>query len=66
MSGCVVLPMLCLGSLRSLTLEFGEPVALAPGSSRGEFAAANLPVLARILEDQIRAHPDQWELWTKL
>lgn len=66
LSGCLVIPMLCLGNSRHLTIRFDAPVDLAQAGSREEFAAANLPRLVSNLESQILAHPDQWELWRRL
>ncbi len=66
LSGCAVVPMLCLGNQEASSITFGEPAALTPSRSREEFAQVNLPRLVRILEEHILEHPDQWELWVRL
>ncbi|OHE78422.1 MAG: hypothetical protein A2107_08515 [Verrucomicrobia bacterium GWF2_62_7] len=66
LSGCAVIPLLCLGNQIASSITFGEPVVLAPSQSREEFVKQNLPGLARKLEEQILEHPDQWEVWVRL
>lgn len=63
LSGCAVVPMLCLGDSSGFVIRFEEPVRLIDGTTHQEFAAHNLPPLVRWLEQQIREHPDQWDAW---
>ncbi len=66
LSGCAVVPMLCLGNQMSSSISFGEPFVMEPARVREEFVQVNLPVLVRMLEEQVLKHPDQWELWVRL
>lgn len=66
LSGCAVLPMLCLVSQRTPSICFEEPFPLHRGASAEEFVALNLPVLVDKLERQIKEFPEQWELWARL
>lgn len=66
LSGCAVLPMLCLGNQREPSILFDEPFTLQPAASAEEFALLNLPLLAAKLEHQIKQYPEQWEMWTRL
>jgi lauroyl/myristoyl acyltransferase len=63
LSGCAVVPMLCLGDSDGFSIEFGEPAPLNRDVAPEAFAAANLPELIAGLETTILANPDQWELW---
>lgn len=65
-SGCAVVPMLCTGSLAGCRIAFGEPLRLTPVPDRAAFAAANLPLFVRTLENQIREAPEEWDLWARL
>ena len=66
LSGCAVVPMLCTGSLAGCRIAFGEPLRLTPAPDRAAFAAANLPLLVRVLENQIMQAPEEWDLWARL
>ena len=63
LSGCSVLPMLCLGNSSGLVIRFDEPVKLVPAASEEEFISRNLPNLVRMLEAQIIEYPDAWDAW---
>ena len=63
LSGCAIVPMVCAGDARRLLIRFDEPFRLEPRDEPGEFIAANLPRLVRIMESQIVNYPEQWELW---
>jgi KDO2-lipid IV(A) lauroyltransferase len=63
LSGCSVVPMLCVGGSRELEVSFEEPVRLEYEPDRSRFVAANLLRLVGHLESQIARHPDQWEYW---
>jgi lauroyl/myristoyl acyltransferase len=64
-TGCCIVPMLCLGNSRDLTVVFKDPLDLEPGADQHEFVSVNLPRMARTLESQILRYPDQWELWDR-
>lgn len=63
LSGCALVPMLCLGDRSRFAIRFDEPVRLIDGASHEEFIARNLPALVRRLEAQILEYPDQWDAW---
>ena len=63
LSGCAVIPMLCVGNSEDLTIAFDEPVSLEATSNKDQLVATNMPKLVKILETQILEHPDQWESW---
>jgi lauroyl/myristoyl acyltransferase len=65
LSGCAIVPMVCACNARRLLIRFDEPFHLEPRDETGEFLAANLPRLVRIMESQVLKYPDQWELWTR-
>lgn len=65
-SKCAVLPMFCGGCSTGLRIRFGAPPALPDSTSREEFARAHLSYFAKLFEEQIMSHPEEWELWTRL
>lgn len=66
LSGCAVLPMLCLGNLRHCAIRLGPPLELAAAESRQGFADANISRITNMLEEMIREKPEEWELWKRL
>jgi lauroyl/myristoyl acyltransferase len=66
LSKCSVIPMLCLGNQRAASITFEAPFVFEPAGSREEFASANLGRLVAQLEQQIREHSAEWEIWTRL
>jgi lauroyl/myristoyl acyltransferase len=64
-SGCAVVPMVCTGDASGFRIEFGEPIEMIPSNGADEFAAANLPVLAAVVEKQIQEHPEEWGRWIR-
>lgn len=66
LSGCAVVPMICVGDSQGFTVTFEEPIDLEPAATRNEYAITNLPKLVRRLEAQVYANPDQWEHWRRL
>lgn len=66
LSGCAVVPMLCLGNQSGFRIEFEEALRMTTAESREEFARLNVPALARALERQVLAHPEEWESWVRL
>jgi KDO2-lipid IV(A) lauroyltransferase len=63
LSGCAVVPMLCLGKSSSFRIVFEPALELAVASGRDEFVRANLPNFVRTIEKQIQSHPEEWEEW---
>lgn len=62
-SRCALVPMLCLGDSRRLTIIFDEPIDLDYGLSEDQFVSVNLPKLVDRVQSQIRQYPDQWDAW---
>jgi acyl carrier protein len=46
--------------VKAVGQEFGEALDMIQADGPDEFAAANLPVLARTVERQIHDHPEDW------
>lgn len=63
LSGCAVVPMLCLGRSSGFRIKFEAALDLVAASGREEFVRANLPNFVRSLEKQIQDHPEEWEEW---
>jgi len=63
LSGCAVIPLLCLGDSRGFTITFDEPANLTRDAGPEEFVTAGLPGLVADLESKILKHAQQWELW---
>jgi len=66
LSGCAVVPMLCLGRSSDLRIIFSPALDIVEARERDEFVDANLPTLVRCLERQIADHPAEWVLWALL
>jgi lauroyl/myristoyl acyltransferase len=64
LSGCAVVPMLCLGGSAGFRICFSPMLDAAKADSRDEWLAVNLPVFVRVLEKLIAGHPEEWRLWT--
>lgn len=65
LSGCAVIPMLCLGNGRGFRIVFSPPLDIANAPAPNEFAA-NLPAFAAAIERHITEHPEEWVLWNRL
>lgn len=65
MTGAPLVPMLCLGDSDGFEINFEAPIHLH-GRSDTEQRRARLVPLAQRLESWLLAHPEQWELWTRL
>ncbi|HEY1205752.1 MAG: lysophospholipid acyltransferase family protein [Bryobacteraceae bacterium] len=63
MSGCAVVPMLCLGRSSAFRIVFGPMLDIVPAPGRDEFIRANLPAFVETIEKQILDHPEEWEQW---
>jgi len=63
LSGCAMIPLLCLGDSRGFTITFDDPANLRHDAGSEEFVTANLPRLVADLESKILKHPREWELW---
>ena len=66
LSGCAVVPMLCLGRSKDLRIIFGPRLDIVDASGRDEFVAANLPSFVQTIENQIAENPEEWTLWMRL
>lgn len=63
LSGCAVIPMLCLGRSTGFHIRFSPMLRVVRAPSREEFVNANLPAFTEVFERQIADHPEQWRLW---
>jgi len=63
LSGCAVVPMLCLGRSSAFRIKFDPALDIAPASVGKEFVRANLPTFVQTIEKQIRDYPEEWEAW---
>lgn len=63
LSGCAVVPMLCLGRSDGFRIRFDPMLEIVPVTSRDGFVGANLPRFVTALERQIVANPEEWRLW---
>jgi lauroyl/myristoyl acyltransferase len=63
LSGCAVVPMLCVGRSTGFRIVFSPRLQLVMTATRDEFVAANLVTFVRVLEEQILNNPEQWTLW---
>ena len=65
LAACPLVPLLFLGDSRRLTIEFGKAHYLKNTPDRRSFAEANLTGILRILEEQIKSHPAEWDFWLR-
>jgi len=63
LSGCAVVPMLCLGRSSGFRIVFDPMLKIAQTDGRDEFIRTNLPTFVQAIERQISEHPDEWEQW---
>jgi lauroyl/myristoyl acyltransferase len=63
LSGCAVVPMLCLGRSDGFRIRFEPALEIVPATSRDAFVCANLPRFVTVMERQIIANPEEWRLW---
>jgi lauroyl/myristoyl acyltransferase len=66
LTGASIVPMLCLGNSTSFRVEFSEPIIPQRSDDATRFVGEYLPVIATGIESDIRDHPDEWELWTRI
>lgn len=66
LSGCPVIPMLCLGNSASFRIVFSPALNMVNAASPDEFIALNLPAFVATIERQIAEHPEEWILWNRL
>jgi len=64
LSGCAVVPMLCLGRSTAFRVIFGPLMDIVKAPGREAFIRDNLPTFVQTIEKQIRDHPGEWEQWT--
>ncbi len=63
LSGCAVVPMLCLGRSTAFRVIFSPMLDIVKAPGREAFIRANLPAFVQTIEKQIRDHPGEWEQW---
>ena len=66
LSGCAVVPMLCLGRSSDFRIVFGPMLEIVQPPGRDEFIGANLPAFVETMEQQILQHPEEWEQWMSI
>lgn len=66
LSGCPVVPMLCLGNSAGFRIVFSPPLNIVSAATPDEFIALNLPTFVANIERQIAEHPEEWVLWNRL
>jgi Kdo2-lipid IVA lauroyltransferase/acyltransferase len=64
LSGCAVVPMLCLGRSTGFQVRFSPMLDVKMVASREEFVDANLSAFKEVFERQIADYPEEWRLWT--
>ena len=64
LSGCAVVPMLCLGRSTGFHIHFDPMLDSVRAASREEFVNANLRAYTEAFERHINEHPEEWRLWT--
>jgi lauroyl/myristoyl acyltransferase len=66
LSGCSVVPMLCLGCAAGFRIVFKPALNLVREAGREEFIRANLASFIEAIEEQVRAYPGDWEQWMSI
>ena len=66
LSGCAVVPMMCLGRSSDFRISFGPMLDIMQAPGRDEFIQANLPAFVETIERQIVNHPEEWEQWMSI
>ena len=66
LSGCEVVPMICLGRSSALRILFGPMLDIVRNPGRDEFIRANLPAFVDTIEHQSENHPEAWEQWMSI
>jgi lauroyl/myristoyl acyltransferase len=66
LSGCAVVPMICLGRSSAFRIIFGPMLDIAQAPGRDEFIRANLPAFVQTIEKQILDYPEEWEQWMSI
>jgi len=66
LSGCAVVPMLCVGQSSDFRIAFGPMLEIVPTPGRDEFIQANLPAFVETMERQIVTHPEEREQWMSI
>ena len=66
LSGCAVVPMICLGRSSAFRIIFGPMLDIVQAPGRDEFIRANLPAFVQTIEKQILNYPEEWEQWMSI
>jgi len=64
LTGCPLVPMWCWCSDDVCHVEFRPELPVCSGSGE-EARSQNLATLVLAMEEQMHAHPDQWEFWNR-
>jgi lauroyl/myristoyl acyltransferase len=65
LAGCPLVPLFFLGNSRRLRIEFGKALWLENAPDRSSFAETNLTQVLRVLEEQIKSYPAEWDFWIR-
>lgn len=63
LTGCPLIPMWVWRSGKQCVVEFHAPLPVCFDGEGEEARESNVAVLIEAMERQLRAHPEQWELW---
>ena len=63
LSGCPVVPMVCLGRSSGFRIVFDPLLKIVEAGERDEFIRRNLPAFVATIERQIGRYPEEWEEW---
>jgi len=66
LSGCAVVPMLCLGRSSAFRIVFGPMLNVVQVPGRDEFIRANLPAFVQTIEKQVLDYPEEWCQWMSI
>jgi lauroyl/myristoyl acyltransferase len=66
LSGCAVVPMLCLGRISAFRIILFPKLEIVQAPGRDEFIGANLPAFVRTIEEQVLGYPEEWEQWMSI
>jgi lauroyl/myristoyl acyltransferase len=63
LSGCAVVPMLCVGRSDGFRIRFDPMLDVLPAPTRDAFVSSNLPQFVTAIERQVVENPEEWKLW---
>jgi lauroyl/myristoyl acyltransferase len=65
LTGCTVVPMWVSYEPDGCAIQFHPPVPFETRGNRDEVRSRNLALLIQVMEQQLKAHPAQWEFWDR-